>query len=194
MPDTITILCGGQSRRMGQDKALLQYNGETLLARHIRLAEIEGLRVQVASAGKDYDLPANIIRVHDKLPDQAGPLSALAGALTAATLIGAQGTWLMPVDTLVSPLELIATLRDKLPASSVIAVRDGKPQPLFAWYSCTLLPRIESWLDSGIRQMMPLAAISDIRHVVMPDDWIGRDNFNTLEDWQTAQHIQETTS
>ena len=179
---------------MGQDKALLEYNGETLLARHIRLAQAEGFRVQIASGGTPYDLPDDVIRVHDKLPDRAGPLSALAGALTAAALTGAQGTWLLPIDTLVTPAELIATLRDKLPASSVIAVRNGKPQPLFAWYSCALLPRIESWLDSGIRQMMPLAAISDIRHVVMPDDWVGRDNFNTPEDWQTAQHIQETTS
>ena len=176
---------------MGQDKALLEYNGEILLARHIRLAQAEGLRVQIASGGTPYNLPDNVIHVHDKLPDRAGPLSALAGALTAAALTGAQGTWLLPVDTLVTPAELIATLRDKLPASSVIAVRDGKPQPLFAWYGCTLLPRIESWLDSGIRQMMPLAAVSDIRHVVMPDDWAGRDNFNTLEDWQTAKQIQE---
>ena len=42
--------------------------------------------------------------------------------------------------------------------------------------------------------MMPLAAVSDIRHVVMPDDWVGRDNFNTLEDWQTAKQIQEPSS
>ena len=63
MTDTLTLLCGWQSRRMGRDKALLEYHGETLLARHLRLADEAGghgrlprqrrHRLPVSAAGAD---------------------------------------------------------------------------------------------------------------------------------------------
>ena len=77
-----TILCGGQSQRMGRDKALLEYHGETLLARHLRLADAAGMRVYLASGGTDYPHPPAVQVVADALVGRAGPLSALAGALT----------------------------------------------------------------------------------------------------------------
>lgn len=59
----LTLLCGGQSQRMGRDKALLEYHGETLLARHLRLADEAGghgrlprqrrHRLPVSAAGAD---------------------------------------------------------------------------------------------------------------------------------------------
>ena len=40
------VLCGGQSRRMGLDKASLPFGSETMLARVVRLECFDGNRQQ----------------------------------------------------------------------------------------------------------------------------------------------------
>ena len=183
----LTILCGGQSRRMGRDKALLEYHGETLLARHLRLAEAAGMTVYLASGGTDYPHPSAVQSVADALPERAGPLSALAGALTTIAAAGGTETLLLPVDTLITPAMLRDALAGAPPAPFVCIVQDGQPQPLFARASTALLPRLHEWLESGLRRMMPLAALSGVRYVVMPADWPQPINFNTPEAWQTLE-------
>lgn len=184
----LTLLCGGQSQRMGRDKALLEYHGETLLARHLRLADAAGMRVYLASGGTAYPHPPAVQSVADALAGRAGPLSALAGALAAIAAAGGTETLLLPVDTLVTPTMLRDALAGAPPAPFVCIVQDGQPQPLFARVSTTLLPRLHEWLESGLRRMMPLAALSGVRYVVMPTDWPQPINFNTLEDWQTLEN------
>jgi len=98
MTTNITLLCGGQSQRMGRDKALLEYHGETLLARHLRLADAAGMRVYLASGGTAYPHPPAVQTVADALAGRAGPLSALAGALAAIAAAGGTETLLLPVD------------------------------------------------------------------------------------------------
>lgn len=178
MTDALTLLCGGQSQRMGRDKALLEYHGETLLARHLRLADAAGMRVYLASGGTAYPHPPAVQTVAD----------ALAGALAAIAAAGGTETLLLPVDTLVTPTMLRDALAGAPPAPFVCIVQDGQPQPLFARVSTTLLPRLHEWLESGLRRMMPLAALSGVRYVVMPTDWPQPINFNTLEDWQTLEN------
>ena len=158
MTTNLTLLCGGQSQRMGRDKALLEYHGETLLARHLRLADAAGMRVYLASGGTAYPHPPAVQTVADALAGRAGPLSALAGALAAIAAAGGTETLLLPVDTLVTPTMLRDALAGAPPAPFVCIVQDGQPQPLFARVSTTLLPRLHEWLESGLRRMMPLAA------------------------------------
>ena len=183
--DALIVLCGGQSSRMGQPKALLTIDGETLLARHLRLAQAAGLRVYVAQGNQDYALPPDVRTVSDALPD-AGPLSALAGALRVLAEDGVRSAVLMPVDTLLSPAQLLAALPENdAPFACVIA--DGRPQPLFARVAVNILPRVQSWLEEGIRRMMPLAALPGVRYVTLPADWPQALNFNTPAEWQLAQ-------
>ena len=132
MTDTLTLLCGGLSRRMGRDKALLAYHGETLLARHLRLADAAGMTVYLASGGTAYPHPPTVQTVADALVGRAGPLSALAGALAAIAAADGTETLLLPVDTLVTPAMLRDALAGAPPAPFVCIVQDGQPQPLFA--------------------------------------------------------------
>lgn len=185
---TLTILCGGQSRRMGQDKALLDYHGETLLARHLRLAREAGLSVQLASGGTAYPVPPDTRTTADALPGREGPLSALAGALAAVVGNGGTETLLLPVDTLVTPAQLRDALAGAPPEPFVCIVHDSQPQPLFARAATALLPRLNDWLASGLRRMMPLAALSGVRYVTCPADWPQPLNANTSEDWNTLCH------
>ncbi|MDO5091289.1 MAG: molybdenum cofactor guanylyltransferase [Cardiobacteriaceae bacterium] len=186
MNEYLIILCGGRSQRMGEDKALLVHEGETLLARHIRLAQAAGFTVCVASGGTDYPLPPGVIASTDALPDREGPLSALTGALAALQDTGAESALLMPVDTLVTPAQLAAALPET-PAPFACVIADGTPQPLFARIALALQPRLAAWLADGVRRMMPLAALPGVRYVPLPADWPQPFSFNTPADWQAAQ-------
>ena len=80
---TAVILAGGQGRRMnGQDKGLLEFNGEALIA--ILLRELERQAVAtVINANRNldryraYGLPV----ISDRLEDYQGPLAGFASAM-----------------------------------------------------------------------------------------------------------------
>lgn len=75
------ILAGGQSARMGRDKAGLLLAGETLLARQIKLVQAVGATEVFISgrAGRDY-VRFGCPVLTDNFP-QAGPLAGIESAL-----------------------------------------------------------------------------------------------------------------
>src|SRR5436305_5851466 len=78
------VLCGGQSKRMGQPKAWLPFAGEIMLPRVIRLLR-EAASPIVVVAAPDQDvpsLPAEVRLVRDEEKGR-GPLQGLAAGLTA---------------------------------------------------------------------------------------------------------------
>src|SRR2546423_4029988 len=74
MPVSGFVLAGGKSTRMGRDKALLEWGGQTLLDHMLNLLREVAHPVQVA--GRD-PLP-------DRLPG-LGPLSGIATGLEASS-------------------------------------------------------------------------------------------------------------
>src|SRR5215469_1139468 len=79
------ILAGGKSSRMNRDKAFLNIDGRTLLARQIELVRLAGATKIFISgrSGKDYS-GFNCPVLEDKFPD-AGPLAGIERALEATT-------------------------------------------------------------------------------------------------------------
>lgn len=108
MPETIAILlAGGESRRMGRPKALLDWHGQPLWL-HLRdvLLAAGCTRVQV-SGNFPADIPAAI-------PDTTPGLGPLGGIATLAAPLQPGATLLVvPVDL---PLLDVATLRTLLTA------------------------------------------------------------------------------
>lgn len=86
MEFSAVILCGGRSRRMGRDKALLPVNGEPLLMRQIRLVwslKPTELFLSVraeAGAVPNVGTAENIQLLPDAHPE-CGPLGGIATAL-----------------------------------------------------------------------------------------------------------------
>src|SRR3954468_24721927 len=78
------VLCGGQSRRMGQPKAWLPFGPERMLQRVVRLVgEVAGPIVFVAGPGQGLPpLPARASIVRDPVSGR-GPLQGLAAGLAA---------------------------------------------------------------------------------------------------------------
>ena len=105
-PLVAAILAGGQSRRMGRDKASIIWQGETLLARTARVAQEAGFAVMVIGRERPDGWPLPDTRfVPDAYPGQ-GPLGGLATALEAAN----QDVLLLACDMPLLSVEAIAWL------------------------------------------------------------------------------------
>lgn len=77
------LLAGGESRRMGRDKATVEFEGEPLWRRQLDLLRTLAVEEMLVSARRMPDwLPDNVELLLDDSPSR-GPLSGLAKALTA---------------------------------------------------------------------------------------------------------------
>jgi len=193
----VAVLAGGQSRRMGYDKATAiidHRTGETMLARVIRSLRLIASELLLVGGAPSLAAP-EIRHVPDAMP-HGGPLAALAAALRAAStahvlLVGCD----MPLirTELVVDLLVCATAS---PAEIVGIAAEGRPgrvEPLCALYATTLLSRVEALLASGERR---LGAIQRDAHVaalaeeivarVDPARW-SLFNVNTPDDLRRAQ-------
>ncbi|HVN92599.1 MAG TPA: molybdenum cofactor guanylyltransferase [Terracidiphilus sp.] len=107
------VLAGGQSSRMGRDKALLPLAGRPLIAHAVATLRGAGLPVTIAGAGPEAEsaLAAYAPVVPDREPG-LGPLSGICAALAAASSSTAPPRYLvfLPVDLPLLPSSLISCL------------------------------------------------------------------------------------
>lgn len=127
---TALILAGGDSRRMGQDKASLVFDGQTLLQRVASIVQplFAETIISVRQPREDIALP----QVCDD-PAQRGPLAGLAAGLHSATT-----PWVFAVACdmpFITPalIEHLAACRSG--SQAVVPVVHGHAQPLAAFYA-----------------------------------------------------------
>jgi molybdopterin-guanine dinucleotide biosynthesis protein A len=83
MSASAIVLCGGRSTRMGQDKALLPFGGEILLARVVRI--VRGVADEVVLVTREGQaLPDGFEAVRDPA-EGLGPLAGIATGLRNVT-------------------------------------------------------------------------------------------------------------
>ena len=168
------ILAGGQSSRMGRDKAGLELpDGRTLVERQtsvLRDAGVERIFVSVQPAS-DWQWP-ELTRVHDKHAN-AGPLAGIAAGLQAAP----PGLLLvLAVDMAgIEPAHLRRLVELAAPGCGVVPVVAGQIEPLAAIYPTALSGSAEAMLVSGRRAVHAWAtaeaAAGRIRLWTAPNDW-----------------------
>ena len=158
------ILAGGKSRRMGTDKALLTLDGETLLARTVRVLRESGC-TQIAVVGRETSLE-NVTFLPDEHPGE-GPLAALATALAQTE----NPVLVVPCDLPRLSVQAIRWLSDQEPGEFgvITTTPDGRHQPLFARYSPALLPTLRTALANGERSFKPLLNSPLLRFAPIPD-------------------------
>jgi molybdopterin-guanine dinucleotide biosynthesis protein A len=100
------VLAGGQSSRMGRDKALVELAGRPLI--EWALAGLHGAGLTARIAGAKADLSAFAPVVPDETAD-AGPLAGVCAALHATA---AEWAVVLPVDLPLIPASLIRFLID----------------------------------------------------------------------------------
>jgi molybdopterin-guanine dinucleotide biosynthesis protein A len=115
------ILTGGDSRRMGADKALLDWDGQRAVDRVAALATAAGA-VRVLTVGRDHGLE----HVEDPVPG-AGPVG---GVLAGARALAAHGLSRMLVLAVDAPTATARDLAPLLAAAEPGAVYEGLPVPM----------------------------------------------------------------
>lgn len=147
------VLAGGQSRRMGRDKAMLVWNGEPLWRRQLRVLESCGAApaALVRQPGQP-DLGAPCWR---DLRVGQGPLAGLEAALAQARAAGADGLIALAVDMPFTTAAWFHWLLSAAPEGGV-ATLDGRYEPLAAAYPVAALPLIEAHLAGGQRSLQSL--------------------------------------
>ena len=187
------VLCGGASRRMGAEKALLAFEGEALVARVARRLSSVASPVILApgTRGRLGDLGFEEV---DDVAEGSGPLAGLAAGLSVSPhpLVA-----VVAVDMPFASPEVLTLLARRIgTADAAIPVTDEGSQPLHAVYSTRALPAIRHALRSGRR------AVREVVSDVLRARWVERDawrtgdptgtfamNLNRPEDWTSMEAL-----
>lgn len=183
--DTIygLVLAGGESRRMGRDKALLVRDGHSQLA-HIA-ALLEGIteRVYVSSRQDQQDDPErsrfeNIVDRYEGIGPIAGILSAMDAHPNADWLVVACD--LPNIDEATLSF-LIANAKQEQPFTAFKSNHDGLPEPLCALYRCGSDATIRQFVEDGLVCPRKILMRSDTLLLEQPNP-VALDNINTPDD------------
>lgn len=176
------VLAGGQSSRMGSDKALLALNGRTLL---------EFMAAQVREAVGNVTViadPARYARLGlDVIADRRPARGPLGGLVTALEVASQSWSLITACDMPNIDAPFLRTLLDVSlsvpgPWECIVPLGPFGPEPLCALYHRNALIKICSALDRNILKMKTLVAMLETRYITVPDPRRFR-NINTPEDW-----------
>ena len=192
---TLAIQAGGESRRMGSDKALLPFLGQPMILRLLnRLASIADEVLVTSNQPENYRF-LGLSPIPDLLPG----FGALGGLYTALSAAGHPYVAVVACDMPFASPELfaveLAILRET-GADAVIPRSEAGTEPFHAVYRCdTCLPHVQAALDAGKRRVDAWFSQVNIRYLA-PPEYLPYDpdqraflNINTLEELKEAERI-----
>lgn len=195
---TGVVFCGGLSRRMGQDKALLASGGETLLEKAHGLLAPHVCKVVLSTGSSARYGDMGLDCVLDEQPD-LGPIGGLQAALLSCST-----PWILalacdlPRLSESQVLELLGAARKG--DLAVVFGSPEHPEPLFALYHKDLLSSVSASIQAGRRRMTSFIGKPDAP--TTPDTIPARcvrwlplvpgcsepfSNVNRPQDWQNYQ-------
>jgi molybdenum cofactor guanylyltransferase len=185
------ILAGGQARRMGGEKPLVELNGRTLLQHAIDLVRPLVDEVVVSSGARDFDLPLDIRTIADKPAWQGmGPLAGIASCLDQAQ---GECTLLVPCDLPRLPRALLEGLQTALSRHDcVYFLGETGAEPLVAALrTAPALNAARAAIEAGMLKVVP--CWNTLRHHTLDDAWV--ENYGSREDLfrnvNTPQDLQD---
>ena len=189
----VGILAGGQSSRMGRDKALLPFNGRTALA--IIAEEMRDFPETLVSAAAPGRLEFLGLPVcYDERRD-IGPIEGIRRLLQTAK---AEYVFVCAVDMAFISREAVHALARRIrPEYDCYAItRGGVPEPMCAIYSKRAVPAIEGLISRGCCR--PRQILRECPTLLVPLESSGLDpetltNINTPEDYERALHACRST-
>jgi len=187
------ILCGGRSSRMGTAKWALEFGGETMLARILRLlGEVCAPLVVVAAANQELTgLGEQIIVVRDRREDQ-GPLEGLLAGLSVLPR-SVEAAYVTSCDAPFLTPNFVRRLFELLGDHAIsVPTVDDFTHPLSAVYCTSLVDVIETLLAQDRRRPRDLFDVVATRKV-SESELVDVDptlatlrNLNTPEEYRAA--------
>lgn len=188
------ILAGGDSKRLGQPKALLDFNGRSLIEIMVtRLFELFPEITVVTDRPELYgDLPVRL--TGDLLKEgEKSPLRGIHAGLISSTL---PYQFMVACDMPFLNLELIKYMGRVVSGYDAVVPLIGRYyQPLYAFYNRSCIDIIEKQLSLGRYRVTELYAGLKIRYISLPEilrfdpDQKTFININTWDDYQRALEI-----
>ncbi|MGI9051517.1 MAG: molybdenum cofactor guanylyltransferase [Ilumatobacteraceae bacterium] len=178
------VLCGGASRRMGADKALIEVDGTPMAERVARSLAAAGCD-PVFLVGGDPAALDHVGRttIADRWPGQ-GPLGGIVTALSATvddTIVAACDLAQLDADTVRS---LLTAAAGAPTGTEVVVARTGRLEPALAWWSRSASAPLQAlWSDgvravheaiAAVRSMEVVVDAAALRNVNRPNDLPGR--------------------
>lgn len=189
------ILAGGDSLRLGTDKALLELDGKTLLSRVVqKLAPLSDELIVVTNSPEDYEHLALGVRF---VPDERPGEGALMGIYSGLKAARHQSALAVACDMPFLNVLLLRHMLDRIAGHDAVVPRleGGLLEPLHAVYSKRCLPLMTSLLEQGLRRIAAFLGQVDVFYVEQAIidrlDPLGLSfvNINTAADWQRAQRL-----
>jgi molybdopterin-guanine dinucleotide biosynthesis protein A len=185
---TALILAGGDSSRMGQDKAVLLLDGTTLLQR--ATATMQQIFPKVIVSVRQPRAEVALQQVCDTEAD-GGPLAGLVAGLAQ---VDTQWMFAVACDMpFIQPAVITRMAELRGEQQAVVPMISGHPQPLFAFYAKHALPVMREAQTSGEKRVRAVLQQLDVRYV---DEAELRDydpqfrsfvDLDTPHDYQAAQ-------
>lgn len=181
------VLAGGESRRMGQDKALLVRDGKSQLAHIVALLGRVAARVFVStrSSQQDDKERAQFEQIIDRYDDM-GPIAGILSALEEHP----EADWLVVACDLPNIDEptlryLIEHRSEQQPFTAFRSSHDGLPEPLCALYCDGSAAVIRQFIDGGLICPRKILMRSACTLLDQPDPR-SLDNVNTPADLERS--------
>lgn len=192
---TGAILAGGQSRRMGRDKACVEIAGRSMLERVIdRLRPLFG-SLMIIGGGSDLCAPRDV----PVYPDLRPGMGSLGGIYTAIVKSPTEQVFCVACDMPFIRKEVVEhMIRQSGKGYDAVVPRiNGELEPLCALYSKNIRGAVERDLDNGVRRIKTTLSSLRVR-VVEEHELVPMDpelntffNINTPEDLEKARTIVE---
>jgi molybdopterin-guanine dinucleotide biosynthesis protein A len=148
------VLAGGQSRRMGRDKALLPWGEATLLDHSLSRLREATTRAPAILSGPE---PRHADRGVPVFPDAVAEAGPLGGVLTGLERLPPDADYglFLAVDLPLVPVDLLRRLasRAEQGIDAVVAISPSGPEPLCAVYGRTCLEAVRQSVEAGELKM-----------------------------------------
>ena len=194
------ILVGGGSTRFGRDKALVEFDGQPMLARMMRLMRSVTKDLKLVATPEKYAEFGTQL-VADGWPGQ-GPLGGIITALEDAAQSASRPEWNLIVSCDMpfltqDWLQFLANRAAKSKAQVVFPHSASGPEPLCACWQTSAAAKLRSEFERGVRKVTEGIAL--LRAEVLDEaDWKRFDsagrlfwNMNTAADYEEARRILE---